>query len=265
MAVPFDHIASTYDSIFSNTAIGQLQRKSVWKYIEKVMGELKGFEMLELHFGSGEDADVFSEQGFNLVATDIGSEMLKLTNKKSEQFSMQDGISSHYLDLENFDGSFFDKKFDLIFSNFGGMNCINPESLKSLLNKLPMILNPGGRFIGIVMPKFCAWETIYFTLRFQFKKAFRRLTPNEVITTVDGINLKTWYYTPGQIKKWSKEKFKVVSVNPVGIILPPAYLETFTKFGNGLLMRLNYFERKISNTGLLAGLSDHFIIDLKLI
>lgn len=80
--MPFDHIASPYDSLFSRSAIGLLQRKTVWKYIEGVLPELNGFEMLELNCGSGEDAVLFGERGFNLVATDISEETMKLTEKK---------------------------------------------------------------------------------------------------------------------------------------------------------------------------------------
>src|SRR5688572_948004 len=117
MAVPFDHIAPTYDSVFTQSAIGQLQRKQVWQYVEKVVPGLKGFEMLELNCGTGEDAILFGEKGFNILATDISQEMLNITQKKIEQFSMQHRISSHYLDLESFNETLFDKKFDLIFSN----------------------------------------------------------------------------------------------------------------------------------------------------
>jgi hypothetical protein len=59
MAVPFDHMTSPYNSMFSRSAISQLQRKTVWKYIEKIMPQLKGYEMLELNYGSGDDADLF--------------------------------------------------------------------------------------------------------------------------------------------------------------------------------------------------------------
>src|SRR5688500_14398594 len=98
MGVPFDHIASAYDSAFTKTAIGQLQRKRVWRYIETIMPQLRGFEMLELNCGTGDDAILFGDKGFNIVATDISSEMLKITYCKAEQFSMQNRISSHYLD-----------------------------------------------------------------------------------------------------------------------------------------------------------------------
>jgi ubiquinone/menaquinone biosynthesis C-methylase UbiE len=264
MAVPFDHIASTHDSVFTRSAIGQLQRKRVWKYVETIIPELRGFEMLELNCGSGEDADLFGEKGFNIIATDISEEMLKITNKRGSQYSMQNKISSHYLDLDSLNETLFDKKFDLVFSNFGGINCINPQSLKKLLENLPSMLNPGGRFIGVVMPKFCAWETIFFMFRFQFKKAFRRYTSQEVISDLHGNDLKTWFYRPSDIKRWSKDKFRLINMKPVGLALPAAYLERFVTFRKHWLMRLDSLEKKVSHSGLFSGMADNFIIDLQL-
>lgn len=261
MGVPFDHIASTYDSAFAKSTIGQLQRKRVWSYIESVISDLQGFEMLELHCGSREDDVLFGEGGFNLVATDLGSEMLKLTNKKAEQYSMQGRISSHCLDLESFDETVFDKKFDLVFSNFGGLNYINPKSLKKLLQKLPSVLNPGGRFVGVVMPKVCVWETIFFMLRFQFGKAFRRYSSKEAN---EFSNPPMWYYSPSEIKKWSYDQFKTVSVKPIGIALPSSYLENFFTFRKKLLLTLDKVEKRLSRTTLLASMADHYVIDLQL-
>lgn len=264
MAVPFDHITSPYNSMFSRSAISQLQRKTVWKYIEQTIPQLSGFEMLELNYGSGDDADLFSERGLNMVATDIGAEMLKVTDKKTAQFSMQHGISSHYIDLDNLNENLFDKKFDLIFSNFGGLNAINPESLRKLFDTLPKILKPGGRFIGVVMPKFCAWETIFFLLRFQLKKAFRRLTSKDVILNHKGSDFHTWFYTPAQIKRWTRHKFKLVSCKPVGVALPSVYLERFFKLKKRWLVNLNNLEKKFGQSSLLSGMSDNFIVDLQL-
>jgi ubiquinone/menaquinone biosynthesis C-methylase UbiE len=264
MGVPFDHIATTYDSVFTRTAIGQLQRKRVWSYIEQIIPQLKGFEMLELNCGTGEDAIMFGEKGFNIIATDISHEMLNVTYKKAEQFSMQSKISSHYLDLESFDETLFNKKFDLVFSNFGGLNCINPESLKTLINKLPLILNPGGRFVAVIMPKFCAWETAFFMLQFQFRKAFRRLTSKEVLSNLHGVVLKSWYYNPAQIKTWSADKFKLIAIRPIGLILPPSYLENFFMFRKRWLLHLNNFEKRLSQRSSLSGMADHFVIDMQL-
>ena len=264
MAVPFDHIATTYDSIFTQSAIGQLQRKMVWDYLEKITPELNGLEILELNCGTGEDAVLFSERGFNIVATDISEEMLKVTQQKALQYSLQHKISSHYLDLDSFDETVFHKRFDLIFSNFGGLNCINPEALQKLLQKIPSVLSPGGRFVAVIMPKFCLWESVYNLLKFHFKGAFRRWTSREVIANLHGTQLKTWYYRPSQVKRWSRDNFKFIASRPVGITLPPSYLETFFAKRKNFLMQLSGWEKKLHSLSMLSGMSDHYVIDLQL-
>jgi ubiquinone/menaquinone biosynthesis C-methylase UbiE len=263
MGVPFDHIASSYDSSFTRTPIGQLQRKHVWNYLQKVMIELKGLDILELNCGTGEDAVLFSERGFNIVATDVSEEMLKVTQEKVQQYSMQHKISSQYLDLDSFDDSLFEKKFDLVFSNFGGLNCINPQSLKKLLDKLPAILAPGGRFVGVIMPKFCLWESMYFLMKCQLRNAFRRWTSGSVDANLQGMMVKTWYFRPSQVKAWAN-KFSVIDIRPIGIALPPSFLQNYFLKRRRLLVRLNNLEKKLGNWSSFSGMADHYLIDLQL-
>ncbi|HEY5916396.1 MAG TPA: class I SAM-dependent methyltransferase [Chryseolinea sp.] len=263
MAAPFDHIA-TFDSVLTRSVIGQLQRKQVWNYLERITPDLDGLEILELNCGTGDDALLFSEKGFNIVATDVSEEMLKVTVQKANQFSMQNKISSHYLDLDSFDETLFDKKFDLIFCNFGVTNCINPDSLKKLLHKIPSLLSPGGRFVAIIMPKFCLWESLYMLLKFRFRRIFRRMTNKGVIVDRQGNNFKTWYYNPSRIKRWAGARFKVVTTRPVGFALPPSQLESNFTRRKGFLLRLNNLEKKFHRVSILSGMADQFIIDLQL-
>jgi len=262
MGVPFDHIAYSYDSSFTRTPIGQLQRKQVWNYLEKITTELKGLDILELNCGTGEDAVLFSEKGFNIVATDVSEEMLKVTQEKVQQYSMQHKISSQYLDLDSFDDTLFEKKFDLVFSNFGGLNCINPDSLKKLFDKIPRILSPEGRFVAVIMPKFCLWESIYYFMKFKFSDIFRRWTSKSVNAELQGAVVKTWYYSPSQVKSWAS-KFSSVSVKPIGFALPPSYLQKFFSRHKKFLGRLNNLEKKLNNRSYLSGMADHYLIDLK--
>ncbi len=265
MGIPFEHIASPYDSIYAYSPISLLQRKHVWLYIQTILPQLRGFEMLELNCSASEDAVLFADGELNIMATDISSETLRVTEKKAEHISIQSGISSHhFLDLESLNENLFDKKFDLVFSNFGGVNSINPAALKSLFRKLPQLLNPGGRFIGVVMPRYCAWEMMFFLLRFQFKKAFRRLTSQDSPDETPGSVGKTWYYRPAQLKAWSRDNFRVVSLKPVGVALPPAYLERFFSLKRRWLLKLNGIERKLGESAALSGISDNYIIDLQL-
>jgi len=264
MSAPFDHIAQRYDARFTNGAIGRLQRQQVWHHIERIIPGLSGLEILELNCGTGEDAILFGEKGFNIVATDVSLEMLKVTQQKAQQFSMQHRISSQYLDLESFDASMFDKKFDLIFSNFGGLNCVNPESLAALLKKIPLLLSPGGRFIAVVMPRFCLWESIYFLLTLRFGKIFRRWTSGEVTADLHGSELKIWYYKPSQLKGISEDNFTVIDTYPIGFALPPSYLDSFFEPRKKLLNLFSGLEKMLSRISLLSAMSDHYLIDLKL-
>jgi ubiquinone/menaquinone biosynthesis C-methylase UbiE len=263
MPASFDHIATTYDDSFTGTRIGTLQRKLVWHYIEKIIPELKGTEILELNCGTGEDAILFGEKGFNIVATDISEEMLKVTDKKVAQFSMQHKVHTRYLNMEDFDEALFAKKFDLIFSNFGGANCLSPVSLKMLLAKVTSMLNPRGRFIAVIMPKFCLWESLYFLFKFQFSQAFRRWTNREVHATINGANTSVWYYNPSFIRDGIGTSLLLQHHQPIGLVLPPSYLESFFKSRGKALLRLNSLEARLNSFSFLSPLADHFIIDLK--
>src|SRR5690606_14795874 len=170
----------------------------------------------------------------------------------------------HYVDLDSFNETMFDKKFDLIFSNFGGINCVNPESLKALFAKLPSLLNPGGRFVGVIMPRFCAWETIFFLLRFQFKKAFRRMSRKGSTSDLYGTPMKTSYYTPSQIPHWTRDQFRVISIRPIGLALPSSYLERFFTVKRSWLLRLNKMEKRFVNASVFSGMADNYLIDLRL-
>ena len=264
MKVPFDTVAKNYDSHFTHSSIGQLQRQAVWHYLDAVIPTLKGLEILELNCGTGEDAIVFGERGFNVVATDISQEMLNVTDQKARQYSMQHQISSRYLNVEDFDQVLFDKKFDLVFSNFGGLNCVHPKSFQLLLEKLPAVLARGGRFIAVIMPRFCIWESLYFSFKFQFKKVFRRASSSKNFVTLNSSQLSVWYYSPREILRWSKNYFERIALRPIGFALPPSYLEKFFVDKKGILNALNAIEKKTVRIEQLAGVSDHFIIDLKM-
>ncbi len=261
----FDHIAATYDTSFTHTAIGSLQRKACWRYVEKVIPQLKGPDILEINCGTGEDSVMFGKKGFHIVATDISAEMLKVAERKVTRFSMQENIDLKIMDISNFDATIFKKKFDLIFSNFGGLNCIEPGILKNLFDNLAAQLNPGGRLIAVVMPKYCLWESLYFIFKFRFTQAFRRWTNDKIDVNLNDVKISTWYYNPSTIQKWSQKKLKQIDCLPIGLLLPPTYMERFFLNRMKTLKRLSYLDTKLNRFSFLSPLADHYLIDLKLL
>ena len=265
MAVPFDHIDTTDGSLLSPFEIGQFQRMQVWNYLSKITPQLNGLEILELNCGDGEDALLFGDKDFNIVATDLSSEMHKVTQYTGSPYSLQRSISTRYLDLDNFNDTLFQKRFDLIFSNFGSLNSIGPERLKKFLEKIPNVLTPGGRFVALIMPRFCLWESMYFLYRFQFKNIFRRWTKNEVMPYLKNSTASTWFYNPSQLKAWTKDKFRVKRIKPVGFALPPLCLESLFTSRKRLLLRLNKVERAAIAMPFFSRMADNYLIDLQLV
>jgi len=103
------------------------------------------------------------------------------------------------LDLTNPNEFNFEQKYDLVFSNFGGLNCVDKESLKNITLFISSILNDRGRIIFVLMPKICLWESFYFLLKLKFSSVFRRASTKPLNVQLNGGNVRTFYYSPKEL------------------------------------------------------------------
>jgi SAM-dependent methyltransferase len=263
MKAAFDDSAASYDAGFTDTPIGRSQRDKVWDYFTRAFDPFPS-NILELNCGTGEDAVFFARHRAQVTATDVSAAMLKLTNEKVVANQLEHLITTKQLDLRNIFQWPSSEKYDLVFSDFGGLNCLGPEQLAALFKDLAHRLRPGGRLILVLMPRFCAWESLYFISRFQLKKAFRRNTAAAQKASLGSAELDTWYYSPGHIRKMTNGYFRVVDVKPIGFTVPPSYLNPAFSNRPRMLARLDRIEQKLNTFRLLSALSDHYLIDLAL-
>jgi len=259
----FDTIASGYDASFTHSLIGSAQREIVLRYLEKSFLQQVKLNILELNSGTGEDALWFAKRGHKVLATDISEKMIGIIRGKIDVIDLSSQIQTMKLDICEIQKTNFEEGFDLIFSNFGGMNCISLNVMKSLPAVLTKLLKPNGRLIMVIMPKYCFWETKYFLLKFNLKKAFRRYSKKETIANLNGQELRAFYHNPGQIKKIFKKYFNVITVKPVGFFIPPTYLGKFFESKKRIFNLLKRSENLITNQSYLAGFSDHYLIDFQ--
>lgn len=260
MAESFDIAASSYDTVFTNSKIGKLQRLHVYNTLEQNVLNSTPLEILEINCGTGHDAFWFSKKRHKVVATDISSEMIAVA--KSKLKDTDTGLQFSQLDINTLDEVSFPNKFDLIFSNFGGLNCLSPEEFKHFFQAAYLHLKPDSVISAVIMPKYCILETLYFLSKGNFKAAFRRRSKTPVLANVDGVNVKTWYYSPKDVKRLSKKNFKIDFKKPIGLFIPPSYLESFFKNKTTLLTVLNRLDILCSRIPFLASFSDHYIISL---
>ena len=256
MKASFDKAATTYDQSFTNTLIGKLQRNLVYEVVSKHLYQIKN--ILEINCGTGEDAIWLAKKGIEVTATDISTEMIFIANSKKNLKN----LNFIHADINTISEQFSDKKFDLVFSNFGGLNCLNIDELSNFLNSVSTILSEKGKLILVIMPKNTLWEKVYFILKGKFKTAFRR-AKKVVFANVDGISVPTYYYNPKDIVNLSKTNFNYLDVKPVGFFIPPSFLEPFFKNKKGFLGLLETLESGIKNWSLLSKYADHYLIVLQ--
>ena len=254
----FNEIASEYDDHFTNSIIGKMQRGRVKKIVSKYLPKNKSLSILEINCGTGEDAIWLTHKGHHVLATDISDKMIDIakTKAKNLQLNIQFDICSFSELKQKLHG----QKFDLIFSNFAGLNCISEEEFKKLNTDFELLLKPNGKLIFILLGKYCWIERVYFALKKNVKNSKRRLSPNEANLGNNSFQ-KVWCYSVKEVQKMFYS-FKLNKSYPIGIIIPPSYFEkTLIQF-KSLIPLIKYSENCFAVFSFLTNYGDHACIIL---
>jgi SAM-dependent methyltransferase len=269
-ASPFDSVAGEYDAAFTETATGRLQRERVWAFLTQLLHQRSPHvQVIEFNCGTGEDALWLARQGCQVLATDVSRQMLAVTQQKVQAAGLEDSITPQQLDLVAVERFIRENQFQsassafhIVFSNFGGLNCLSPADLQRLGKYLPALLSPGGYFVAVVMGRFCWQESLYFLLKGQMRNAFRRLRREPVAARLDEqTTVDTWYYSPRTFRRFFPD-LEMGTLQPVGFWLPPSYLDPRFRRRPQLLQVLNRLERLCRGRFWAWG-ADHFLICLK--
>ena len=259
MTADFDHIAMSYDTSFTHSIIGVAQRATFFSQLDQLNINWEGLKILELNCGTGEDAHHYGNLRAEVIATDISSEMVNQASLKNKNLP---NVHCEVLDITQLNTYRSQEKFDLIISNFGGINCLVPSQLKSFLESASKKLTKNGQLILVIMPEFCFWESLYFLTKFKLPQVFRRKKKQGVWANVDGKKIKTYYYSPLKIVQWATT-FKLHWIAPIGLFVPPSYLNPFFSKYPKLIDFFQKRDEKASNSFHLSAFSDHYFICLK--
>lgn len=168
-SAPFDAVAQRYDETFTFSKIGQAQRASVWKELEKTFHP--GDRVLELGCGTGVDACFLAQRGVTVFGCDASPEMIAVAHRRTEQMrNMAAPVRLHHLRAEEVGSLREVGLFDGAFSNFGVINCV--DDLRSLTIDLAKLLRPGTSALLCLMGPCCAWEIAWYLAAGKPGKAF---------------------------------------------------------------------------------------------
>ncbi len=150
-----------------------------------------------------------------------------------------------------------DKKFDFIFSNFGGLNCI--PDLSDVTKFFPALVNKNARVCLVILPPVCPWELIQI-FRGKFSFAFRRFGKNGALANVEGIQFRTYYFNKSNVMNALGKEFRFLNSKGLGIFTPGPQMEKIPKKFPGLVRLFNRFDEIISGIFPFNRLGDHIIV-----
>jgi ubiquinone/menaquinone biosynthesis C-methylase UbiE len=252
-SAPFDALASTYDEVFTRTAVGRAQRAVVEREMDRYF--LSGKRILEINCGTGVDAIHLAQRGVSVVACDESREMIRIARAHAENAGVQGLIEFVTLKTENIFmlGKAF--QFDGLLSNFGGLNCT--ADIGALVPDLATFLKPGAKALICVFSPFCAWETFWFLIHGKPRKAFRRRRASTTATLPGKTSFHVYRQSLHGLKDAFTPYFRLCRSKGVGIAVPPSYLNDLASRFPRAFDWAQEIDRKLSHWPVFHNLADH--------
>lgn len=258
-AKAFTQQSKIFDKLYSKNTIIRYKRERVRNHVQQFLKPES--RILELNSGTGEDAIWFAQEGHSVHATDISNGMMNELQQKIRSLRVEDKITTEICSFTELKKIINKGPYDLIFSNFAGLNCTN--ELDKVLRSFPPLLKSKGIITLVILPKFCLWE---FLLLFKgkFKTAFRRfLSSKGRKAHIEGHYFKCWYYNPSFIIRYLKNEFDVINIEGLCTLVPPSYIENFAEKNPRKYRWLRSKEEKWKTKWLWKSIGDYYIISLQ--
>lgn len=253
----FSKQSSSFDQIEEENLILQYMRNRIHDHCLRFFPPKA--KILELNCGTGIDAVFFAGWSMNVLATDVASGMIEKLNSKIDHLGLKNSILTQvcsYTELPKFSQG----PFDVVFSDFGGLNCI--ADLSPVVDGIKRNLKSGGIVTLVVMPKVCPWE-ILLALKGNFKVAFRRFKKSGAESHLEGEYFRTFYFSSTYIKQVFGEEFSLVKLEGLCSMVPPPYFEFFPKKLKKVFNLLTRLENSVKFTFPFNRTADHIIITLR--
>jgi ubiquinone/menaquinone biosynthesis C-methylase UbiE len=233
-------------------------RKQVYTHVDKYLKPQS--KILELNAGTGIDAVRFVTQGHTVHATDLASGMIEQVNRKIDKHTLAASLSCEQISYTDLD-SLKQRDFDYIFSNFGGLNCI--DDLKKVTRHFPMLLREESFITLVIMPVVCPWE-IAGMLR-HGRKALRRFRPQGVLAHLEGKYFKTYYHSLETIKSAFDSRFKFIQSEGLASLSPQPHKSDFPSKHPRIDKALTLLDASLRNSFPFDRWADHIIVTFQYI
>lgn len=253
----FSAQAPLFDGIQSNSSMLEWMRSVVHRHMDEFLKP--NDTIVDINAGTGIDALHFARLGHTVHAMDLAAGMVAQIKKKIEEHHLEGIVTTEQRSFTEA-GGLAPRKFDHIFSNFGGLNCV--PDLRPVAQQLAMIVKLGGLITMVIMPKICPWEIMHL-LRGNTDIGLRRLHKNGVTAHIEGHYFTTYYFSVSDAVKAFGEQFTVVSIRGVASCSPPPTMEKFPKRLPRLYSFLQQCDEYLTTFPPFNRWADQFILTLR--
>jgi len=258
-AKAFGKQAAGFDAYDAGNAIIQYKRKRVRDHVTRLLDP--GSYILELNAGTGQDACWFAGQGHRVHATDIAAGMQDALREKVIRQGLTGKVSQELCSFTSLGGLQNKGPYDLIFSNFAGLNCTG--ELDKVLQSFSALVKPGGMVTLVILPKYCLWELL-LAFKGKFRTAFRRFAGSKGARShVEGHFFRCWYYQPSYVIRSLAESFDLVDLEGLCTIVPPSYIEGFGEKHPRLYRVMRNAEDRWKGRWPFKHIGDYYIISFR--
>jgi ubiquinone/menaquinone biosynthesis C-methylase UbiE len=255
----WDRTAENYDSLFSESVIGRVQRVAVWRELDKHFQP--GMRILELNCGTGFDAVHLARRGVRVIACDLSSKMIEAARRRLDATGLDALVDFRVLATEEIDSLIGDGPFDGAFSNFSGLNCV--RDISQAARNLGRLLKPGARALLCMVGRFSLWEMAWQLAQGKPALAlhsFRR-KPTTQISARDAVLVH--YPSVSDMRRMFAPEFRLRAWKGIGVAVPPSCLEPLARMVPGVVGGLAKIDRYLSRAPVFRSLGDCVLLQFE--
>ncbi len=258
MCPSFDAAAETYDREFEALPATARIRHIVHEVALRFFPA--GGSILELNCGTGTDAIALAQHGFQILATDASPAMIRVARKKLSQLPTHQIVEFRVMPFDEVP-RLGGMKFDGVFSNMGGLNCI--PDLRPVAEALAGAVKPKGHVIATFLSDFCLWESIAFLLRLDVGRAFRRRLRRGNRVSLHGSSVEVYFHSPSSVKDAFSPYFNRSLLLGLNIFTPPpSSVRAYQRLSHAT-WPLESLDNVLSTIPPFNRVGDHFVIALQ--
>lgn len=255
VATAFDSLAGAYDELFGHNAIIERLRQRIYSTIDFLVRPPA--HILDINCGTGTDGLYLAKRGFSIVGLDLSTRMISEAARKAEDLPNLRFIEGSYEDLAHVGV----KQFDLVLSNFGGLNCTSDLSAVGV--QVAAKLKAGGYFVAVIMPSFSLWEMAAYAVRGRFKEALRRSMPNGTETQFYGNPFMVYYFTRREVIRALAPAFEIIESYSLNVVSPPPHAWKIASRFPTVTALLERFDDLVCRMPLFRSIGDHTVYVLR--